>query len=112
MREIKVRMPFRILAGLFCVMNAVALVYDAKGLWESYSSHWSSLVGVFLVMPLFVYATLFGKLPDFLVRHLSDETFDDLANAETLFTRFDARSIAFAVVTLTMIAYVMYSRNH
>lgn len=90
MREIKARMLFRILAGLFCVMNAVALVFDAKGLWETYSSHWMSLVGLFTIMPLFVYVTLFGKLPDLLVRHLSDETFEEL----------------------TMAAYMMYSRNN
>lgn len=112
MREIKARMPFRILAGLICLVNAVVLVFDAKGLWETYSSHWMSLVSLFTIMPLFVYATLFGKLPDFLVRHLSDETFEELERAETLFTRFDARSIAFAVVFLTMAAYMMYSRNN
>lgn len=111
MREIKARTPFRILAGLICTLFVFVLVIDARGFWEILNTNLISLVAPFVTMPLFFYATLFGKLPDFLVRHLSDQTFEDLEKAETLFTRFDARSIAFAIVFLTMVAYMMY-RHH
>lgn len=104
-------MPFRILAGLFCILFVVVLVIDATGLLEIFNRQPLGPVPALVIVPLFGYVALFGKIPDFLVRNLSDQTYDELARAETLFTRFDARSIAFAIVFLTMVAYMMY-RHH
>ena len=111
MREIRVRLLFRILAGLICVGYVGAIFYDTGSLWEAVSDDLVSLAAPFVVLPLFLYVTFVGKLPNFLVDKMSDEVFNDIARTETLFKKFDARSIGAAIVVLIMGCYMIMSRS-
>jgi hypothetical protein len=64
-----------------------------------------SLAAFLTVFPLFFYVTCTGKLPDALVKRLPDSLYEDLAKAETLFTRFDVRSVVAALVVLVLACY-------
>ncbi|HHX83611.1 MAG TPA: hypothetical protein GX696_11625, partial [Pseudomonadaceae bacterium] len=41
-----------------------------------------NLVAFLLVVPVFAYCSLFGKLPDWFVERLPDEIYDDFLHAE------------------------------
>lgn len=101
-------MPFRILAGLICVMAASLFVLDPTGMAAWFFQDTFNLVAFLVVIPVFAYACLFGKLPDALTRGLSEEMYDDLRQADRLFTEFNAKSIAAAVVALLIIMYVTF----
>jgi hypothetical protein len=102
-------MPFRILAGLigagFLTMTAI----DPEGTMKIASGDLVSLAAFSTVLPLFIYVTFTGKLPDVLVSRLPDSLYEDLAKAETLFTRFDVRSVVAAVVVLILACYSLLS---
>lgn len=104
-RKIGVRWPFRILAGLIVSGFLVALILDFSGISEIISDDLVSLAAFFTVFPLFTHVALVGKLPDALVKRLPSALYEDLAKAETLFTRFDVRSIVAALVVLLLACY-------
>jgi len=105
MRKITVRVPFRILAGLLSVGYLGAFVFDPELAMEIIADDLVSLAAFFTVLPLFMYVTVTGKLPDALVSRLPDSVYNDLANAKTLFTRFDTRSVIAALVVLALACY-------
>lgn len=70
-----------------------------------------SLVSLLVVFPLFVYCSLFGKMPNVITRHVSEEIYRDLANVDTLFTEFNAKSIAATLVFLAMVFFFYYLRT-
>jgi hypothetical protein len=107
MREIRVRKPFRILAGLIWLSFLGVAVFDPLGAMEVISNDLVSLAAFFTVLPLFIYVTFTGKLPDALVKRLPDSLYEDLARAETLFTRFDVRSVVAALVVLILGCYAI-----
>jgi hypothetical protein len=100
-------MPFRILAGLIGAGYLVAAVLDPDGIIAVISDDLVSLAAFFTVLPLFIYVTFTGKLPDALVKRLPDSLYEDLARAETLFTRFDVRSVVAALVVLILGCYAI-----
>lgn len=104
-------MPFRILAGLVGLVFLAVLVVDPVGFMKHIASDLISLVGFFLVIPTIFYAIFIGKLPDALVKRMSDDMYKDIANTETLFKNFDARSIGAAIVVLIMGCYMIISRS-
>lgn len=106
-REIKVRPLFRILAGLVCLAGVLPLLVDPFGIVARHRLDTFDLVGILLILPLFSYCALAGKVPDFIVRHLDDESYDDMMHTEKFFTEFGEKSISFAVVALLMVAFAI-----
>lgn len=104
-------MPFRILAGLVGLAFLAAIFVDPVGFMKQVASDLFSLVGFALAIPTIVCATFIGKLPDALVKRMSDDMYKDIANTETLFKKFDARSIGAAIVVLIMGCYMIMSRS-
>ncbi len=98
-------MPFRILAGLIGAGYLGALVVAPGSLMDIVSDDLVSLAAFVTVLPLFVYVTITGKLPDALVSRLPDKLYEDLAKAETLFTQFNVRSVVAALVVLILACY-------
>lgn len=105
MREIKVRLPFRILGGFVSAIFLLIAVFDPHDLVRHASEDLVNLGAFLTVPPLFLYVTITGKLPDRLVAKLPQSLYDDLAHAETIFTRFDVRSVVAALVVLLMGCY-------
>jgi hypothetical protein len=103
-----VRPFFRILGGLFCLAVIVVFVLDPKGSIELWFMDGFNLIGLTIVFPLFLHAALFGKMPDFIVQNVSEDTFRDLTNMETYFKEFSPKTIGFAVVAAIMFAFFLY----
>ena len=99
---------FRILAGLVAATGLLPFIGDPWATLQHYRDDWVALVHVGLGMPLFAYCAVFGRVPPFLTRHLSDEAYDDYANAHRIFTEFNVKSVVAAVVALTIIAFILY----
>jgi hypothetical protein len=95
-------MPFRILAGLVCLVFIAIVVLDPEAAAKDFFSDGFNLVGFFVVVPVFAYSCLFGKLPDALVERLPEEIYDDFLHAEKNFTQFNVQSIVTALVALTI----------
>jgi hypothetical protein len=104
-REIRVRKPFRVLAGLVWSGFLLMAVIDPPGMLEMVLDDLVSLAAFATVLPLFIYVTFNGRMPEALVRRLPDSLYDDLAKAETLFTRFDVRTVVAALVILLLALY-------
>jgi hypothetical protein len=107
-RVIKVRLPFRILGGLICVAIAATFVIDFHSAIQVWIADTFNLAGLLVVFPLFGYCALFGKMPELITKNVPEAFFRDWRNAESFFTEFNVKSIAAAIVTITMIAYVIY----
>ena len=62
-------------------------------------------------IPIVFSCCALGKIPDFVTKHLDKESLKDLNEAEKLFTEFNAKSIGFVIVFLSMVAYTIYIYN-
>jgi hypothetical protein len=73
--------------------------------------------GIFFIIssaffiPIVFSCCLLGKIPDFITKHLDEESLKDLYETEKLFTEFNAKSIGFAIVFLSMVTYTIYIYN-
>lgn len=108
MREVRIRMPFRILAGLFCLLFGFVFVYDPKLMVTEFLGDTFNLVTFLIVVPVFAYSSLFGKLPDWFVERLPDEIYDDFLHAEKNFTQFNVQSVVTALVALSIAMYAVF----
>jgi len=109
--KIVVRPLFRVLAGIIAVAAIAPVLVDPIGTAAHYSKDLFDLLGVVLLLPLFIYCALKGKLPDFMTESFDEETFHDVNHAEKFFTEFSPKSIGFAVVAALMMAYAIYKQH-
>ena len=107
-REITISPLFRILAGLLCLIFFLTVTFATESSVAIYNRDAYSRLSVILMVPLFLYCAIVGKVPHFITQHVSDEAFHDLTHAEELFTRFNAKSITAAIVFLTMVFYSIF----
>jgi hypothetical protein len=107
-KEIRIGPLFRVLAGLICFGGLLPVVSDPASSLEFYLSDWYFLLCFLLMMPLFIYCAVIGKVPDFIVRRLDEESYKEFMDVSPLFTKFNVTSITCALVFLTMVAFTIY----
>jgi hypothetical protein len=106
---IKVRLIFRILGIFLCVGSVWALIHkiyfsNNSGLDELVFYIISTLSFVSVILP----SCILGRVPEYISKHLDEEFINDFNNAEKLFTEFNAKSVGFAIVFLSMVLYSIY----
>ena len=73
--------------------------------------------GIFFIIssaffiPIVFSCCVLGKIPDFITKHLDEESLKDLNEAEKLFTEFNPKSVGFAIALLSMVAYTIFINN-
>lgn len=111
-REIQVRWIFRVVAGLISAGILSTFLFDFRYAMELWILDWFNLLCLLVTLPLLLYSAISGKmLPDFILQNISEEAYKELTNTEVFFTEFSAKSISFAVVALTMLAYIIYKNS-
>lgn len=107
-RKIRIGIVYRILAGIISLLIIFIFVVDTENALRIFVEDKFSLLSLVFVVPVFLISAIYGKVPEYLLRKLSEEAYQDFIHSERMFSEFGPKSIGFAVVFLTMFFYWVF----
>ena len=107
--EIRIRSVFRVLGIILCLCFIVALplMFFGEHQAEKREAFFFLLCSIFFV-PIVLSSCILGKVPEIFTKFLDDETIHDRNTSEKFFTEFNAKSIGFAVILLSIVASTIF----
>ena len=110
--EIKISYFFRILgiAVCLCFLIAIPFMFFGENTIDKDQGIFFIISSAFFI-PIVFSCCVLGKIPDFITKHLDEESLKDLNEAEKLFTEFNPKSVGFAIALLSMVAYTIFINN-